>query len=351
MHIGFVVNPIAGIGGKVGLKGSDDVEEALKRGGIPVAPAKAAEFCKSLDANVITCSSSMGADYIDGKVIYKTPEKTTADDTTKACRKFLKHGADLIIFVGGDGTARDVYNAVGKKVPILGIPAGVKMYSGVFAINVNKAIEIVNAFMEGNVERVEREIMDIGEVAFRKDMLKIKLFGYALCPAIKNFLQNGKRIFGGENEAKKEIAKFMALICKEGTYILGPGSTVKAIAGEMGIEKTLLGVDVIENGKVIARDANEEEILKAIEGKRARIIVSPIGGGGFIFGRGNQQISSKVIKKVGIKNIIVVATPQKLMQISFLYIDTGDKFLDKKFAGWISVIAGFGVAIRKRIVI
>jgi predicted polyphosphate/ATP-dependent NAD kinase len=351
MRIGFVVNPIAGAGGKVGLKGSDNVEEALKSGGTPVAPSKAAEFCKYLDAEIITCSSSMRADYIDGKIIYKTPKKTTADDTIKACSKFLKYGVDLIIFVGGDGTARDVYNAVGKKVPILGIPAGVKMYSGVFAINVNKAIEIVNAFKEGKAEKVEREIMDIDEAAFRKDLLKIKLFGYALCPAIKNFLQNGKRIFRGENEAKKEIARFMALICKEGTYILGPGSTVKAIADEMGIEKTLLGVDVIENGKIIARDANEMQILKAIKGKRARIIVSPIGGEGFIFGRGNQQISSRVIEKVGVENIIVVATPQKLMQTPFLYVDTGDRFLDKKFAGWISVIAGFGIAIRKRIVI
>ncbi len=348
-RIGFVVNPIAGMGGRVGLKGTDSVEEAIRRGAVPVAPKRAEEFCNGIDAHIFTCSSSMGADYIDGEIVYKAGKSTTAEDTKKACKEFLKRGVDLIIFVGGDGTACDVYNIVGKKVAILGIPSGVKMYSGVFALNPKAGREILKAFLNEKAEIVEREIMDIDEEAYRNDVLKIKIYGSAFCPSIKYFLQNGKRIFG-ENDSKKEIAIFFSLICRKGTYVLGPGSTIKAIADELDVEKTLLGVDVIEDGELIIKDANEKEILKAIEGKKARIIVSPLGRQGFIFGRGNQQISSKVIKKIGVKNVIIVSTPQKILHTKELFVDTGDDELNRKLEGWKQVIVGFGVAVRKKII-
>lgn len=239
MHrIGFIVNPIAGMGGKIGLKGTDDFEEAIKRGALPVAPSKAREFCIDMDAHVLTCSSCMGADYIDGEVVYKVNGKTTAEDTKKACSILLKKGIDLLIFVGGDGTACDIYSVVGKRVPILGVPSGVKMYSGVFAVNVQAGKEILNSFLNEEAEIVEREIVDADEKAYRNDVLNLKLFGYALCPSVSYFLQYGKEVFG-EKESKKEIALFFSLICRKGTYILGPGSTIKAIANEMGIEKNI----------------------------------------------------------------------------------------------------------------
>lgn len=350
MKIGFVVNPIAGAGGKIGMKGTDNIEEVIERGGEPLSPFKAKEFCNGLKKEFITCSSNMGEDYIGGEIVYKTPEKTTAEDTKKACIEFLKRGAEMIVFVGGDGTARDVYTVVGKKLPVLGIPAGVKMYSGVFALNATAGRKILNSFLEGNAEIVEREIMDVDENAYRKNVFRIRLFGIAISPSIKNFLQYSKKVFPDENEAKKEIAEFMALICKKGTYIVGPGITTKAIFEKIGIEKTLLGVDVIENGRIIARDAGEKEIINAIDGKNARIIVSPLGKQGFIFGRGNQQISSRVIKKVGTENIIIVSTPQKMMYTPQLFVDTGDKEIDRKISGWKKVITGFGIAIRKKII-
>ncbi|MEM1739716.1 MAG: hypothetical protein QXW62_06285, partial [Candidatus Methanomethylicaceae archaeon] len=96
-------------------------------------------------------------------------------------------------------------------------------------------------------------------------------------------------------------------------------------------KKTLLGVDVFLNRKIIAKDVNEEQLLNIINGRKAHIIVTPIGGQGFIFGRGNQQISSKVIRKVGIENITVIATRNKLNNLKFLRIDTGDLELDREF--------------------
>ncbi len=350
MKIGFVVNPVAGAGGRIGLKGSDDVDAVLKKGGRPSSPVIAEKFCRFIgrEMEVITCSSSMGRDYINGRVVYEVNGKTTAKDTIKACRAFVKHGADLIVFVGGDGTARDVYGAVGKDVPILGVPAGVKMYSSVFAFNAEKAAHVVREFAEGKTELMEREIMDVDEEAFRNDMLKIKLHGFAIVPSLRHFIQNGKKMFAGEEHAKREVAEFMALVCKRGTCILGPGSTVKAIADEMGVEKTLLGVDVMRDGKIIARDAGEREILDAMNGS-ARIVVSPMGGNNFIFGRGNQQISARVIKKAGIENVTVVATPAKMMEAPFLYVDVGDEAMNKKLAGWRQVIVGYGMAVRKKV--
>ncbi len=352
MKIGFVVNPVAGAGGKIGLKGSDDVEEVAKRGGIPLSPPIAERFCQGLDngMEILTCSSIMGGKYVSGKIVYEAGRKTTSMDTMKACRNFVKEGAEIIVFVGGDGTARDIHKVIGKKIPILGIPAGVKMYSSIFAINAERGRELLNAFMGGKAEVVEREIMDVDEEAFRNDSLRIRLYGMAKSPVMKHYIQNGKKLFLGEENAKEEIAEFMSLICRKGTFIMGPGSTIRAIADKMGIEKTYLGVDVIRDGRIVVKDGGEEEILNAIDGGKTRIVVSPIGGGNFIFGRGNQQISARVIKKAGVNNIIVVSTIQKMMEAPFLYVDTGDVELNKKMVGWINVITGFGTAVRKKII-
>jgi predicted polyphosphate/ATP-dependent NAD kinase len=291
----------------------------------------------------------MGADYVDGHVVYDTNGETTAMDTRRASREFLKRGIDLLIFVGGDGTACDICSIVKRQIPMLGIPSGVKMYSGVFAITPKIGREIVTAFLDDDVEIVDREIMDIDEDAFRHDLLKIRLYGSVLCPSKKYFLQNHKQVFG-EYESKEDLALFMSLVCRRGTFILGPGSTVAAIADRLGVDKTMLGVDVLENGKVAARDANEKTILKIIGKKKAKIIVSPLGGQGFIFGRGNHQISDRVIERVGPENVIIISTAQKMLHTPRLFVDTGDERLNKKFAGSKMVVTGFGVAIRKEVI-
>jgi len=190
----------------------------------------------------------------------------------------------------------------------------------------------------------------VDENAFRRDELKIRIYGIAIVPSIRYFLQGGKRLFFGDEHARKEMAEFIALACREKRCILGPGNTVKAIADEMGVKKTLLGVDVVENGRMLAKDADEKTLLEFVN-KQVKIIVSPIGGSNFIFGRGNQQISADVIRKVGLKNIIIVATPSKMMNAPFLYADTGDEEINKNLAGWRQVVVGYGIAVRKKIVI
>lgn len=357
--IGFLVNPIAGMGGRVGLKGTDGmVEEAARRGAVPVAGGRAREAMSGIEkhAKILTCSSVMGEYYLEensGKnveIVYDVSDKTSADDTKNACRKFLDEEADAIVFCGGDGTARDVLSVVGKRVPILGIPAGVKMHSSVFAVTPNAANRIITKFLQGDVSLVETEVIDIDEASFRRDDMKIKLYGYAISPYEKILMQMGKEIYvAGEEVFKEGIASFLSLVMRKGTYILGGGSTTGRIADELGIENTLLGVDVVKDGKLIVKDAGEDEILRNLDGGKNRIIVSPIGRQGFVFGRGNQQISPGVIEAVGAENIIIVSTPYKLSRTPYLFVDTGSDTLNKKLSGWKSVITGFGMAERKKV--
>ena len=342
MKIGFVVNPIAGMGGRVGLKGTDGLlDEAIKRGARPVAPKRAIEFLNALGGGIkiYTASDKMGENEcrdagIKAEVVYKCSSPTSPSDTIKACLEFLKRDVDIIVFVGGDGTARDVYTAINAKKAMLGVPSGVKMYSGVFALKPSDAAEILKNF-EG-VE--EREIIDVDENAFRKGELRLRLIGYAIVP-LHPKIQQSKDIMA--NEGKEEIAEWIIEnMEKDVVYIIGGGSTTWEIKKAIGIKGTFLGIDVVRNKKLICRDADEKSILKSIDGK-AKIIVSPLGGHGFIFGRGNQQISAEVIKKVGIENIIVVATKDKLLSLDSLKVDTGDEELNKKLRGYMKVIIGY----------
>ncbi len=354
--IGFVVNPIAGMGGRVGLKGTDGMaKEAIRRGGIPISAERAKLAMKGIEtyAKILTCSSKMGETCLkkNFEVVYNALENTSARDTKNACREFLKREIDLLVFCGGDGTARDVYSVAGRKVPIIGIPSGVKMHSSVFAVTPTAANKIIIKFLQDDSSIIETEIMDVDEEVFRSGLMKIKLYGYAITPYEKILIQKGKEIFisADESAQKKEISSFLAPILSKGTCILGGGSTTEKIADALEIEKTLLGVDVVKDGKLIVKDACEDEILNHLNGDKKRIIVSPIGRQGFVFGRGNQQISPEVIGKVGVDNIIIVSTPHKLAQTPYLFVDTGNARLDKILSGWKSVITGFATAERKMV--
>ena len=367
MKIGFLVNPIAGMGGSVGLKGTDGlVEEALKLGASPIACHRARQCMDELnvdpelDTMIITCGGDMGENALTRhkhryRVVYPSKERTTCEDTRNACRIFMDEGIDLLLFCGGDGTARDIFNVVGKELPILGIPAGVKMHSAVFAISPRCAARIVERFCAGGTELRDAEIMDTDEEAYRRNELRIKVFGYARTPYVPALVQHGKSLFQSvsEDRAKEEIARFAReFMSPDELYIMGAGTTIYKIAEflNLGAEKTLLGVDAVKNGKLVGKDLNEADLLRLIANEdRVKIMVSPIGAQGFIFGRGNQQISAKVIRKVGIENIIVVATPQKLSDTPFLLVDTGSEELDKKLSGYISVVCGYRLAQRKEV--
>jgi len=361
-RIGFLVNPVAGMGGSVGLKGTDELyEEARNRGALPQALNRAKITLSLLkndtDLHFLTCSGEMGEAVLAKTgtkrydVVYTFSGGSTVEDTREAVRRFIRLGVDLILFCGGDGTARDIFGIVGTKVPILGIPAGVKMYSAVFAINPVTAAEIVSE--NGEMVLHDAEVMDVDEVAYRSGSLSTHLAGFARVPTLPGRTQVSKQVFeeADEGRAKEEIARFISEVMLPDTlYILGAGTTTEAIAHGIGVNKTLLGVDVVRNNKLAKQDVDEKTLFALVKKENdVRIITSPIGAQGFIFGRGNQQISAPIIRKVGLPHVIVVATPHKLCQTPVLYVDTGDPELDKEFGESIQVISGYRIAQRKKI--
>lgn len=363
MKLGFLINPIAGMGGSVGLKGTDGlVAEAVRRGARPRA-ADRAKHCLAvlqLDAPMLTCSGAMGEEVLRStalqhEVVYSFDGPSTSADTRHACRRFMDEAVDLILFCGGDGTARDVYSVVERTIPMIGIPAGVKMHSAVFAITPRGAAQLVALFAAGKAEVRDAEVMDTDEEAYRHNELQMQVFGYARTPYEPVLVQHGKSIFHSvsEEKAKEEIARFALEFMRDGSlYILGAGTTIHKIADLLGLgeAKTLLGVDAVKDGKLVGKDLNEQELLRLLGGEsKVKLLVSPIGAQGFIFGRGNQQLSAKVLEKVGVENVIVLATPHKLNETPFLLVDTGSEALDEQLSGYISVICDYRMAQRKEV--
>ena len=359
-RLGLIVNPIAGMGGRVGLKGTDGqdtLDKARELGAVSTAPNRAVAALNRLSSlrdsiEIVTYPHEMGENEareagFEPTVIGEiSPGHTTSEDTKDAASDMLGLGVDLILFTGGDGTARDIHAAVNGEVQVLGIPAGVKIQSGVFAINPARAGDIASRYMQGGLTTLqELEVMDIDEEAYRDNRLSARLYGYLRVPYEEALVQGSKEATGGSEEISLDaIASEVVEGMEEDTlYVIGPGTTTRPIAEELGLEKTLLGVDVVENGGLLASDVNEETLLGLIEGRRAKIIVTVIGGQGFIFGRGNQQISPEVIRKVGVENLIIVASPGKLANLKgrTLLVDTGDPEVDKMLSGYRKVVIGY----------
>jgi predicted polyphosphate/ATP-dependent NAD kinase len=356
------------MGGTVGLKGTDGLlAEALRRGAVPRARDRAVAAVRLLAEApffYLTCSGEMGemelleAGIVKYRVVHETsgPE-TTAEDTCRACRAFLESGVDLILFCGGDGTARDLYDVAGDTVPILGIPAGVKMYSSVFALTPEAAAALLLQG-PGKGEKIllrDAEVMDVDEEAYRGGELRSRLHGIARSPYRPGLVQGAKQVFEDQDEerARDGIARFLAEVM-EGTpdilYFLGPGSTTAAIAALFGLSKTLLGFDAIRGGMLVAADANEQQMLTLLdEHPRARLVVSVIGAQGSVLGRGTQQVSPAVLRRIGADQVIVVATPHKLAVTPLLFVDTGDAEVDASFGRHISVISGYRIARRVKV--
>ncbi|MDD4653424.1 MAG: ATP-NAD kinase family protein [Methanothrix sp.] len=359
--IGFVINPIAGMGGSVGLKGTDGLaDDAAARGAKPLAATRARLclqliFAKAKGLHFYAASGEMGECELEQsglsfEVVHKAGEISSSQDTKQACQQFLEHHVDLILFCGGDGTARDIAGVVGM-LPMLGIPAGVKMHSGVFAISPQAAAELAIGYMRSELEARETEIVDVDEELYRAGELQTRLYAVARTPYRPALVQERKRIYSSKNEHefKDQIALFATEFMRDGSaYILGAGTTTARIAERLGLEKTLLGVDVIKNGKMFIKDASEKDLLAMLEGEKSvKIILSPIGAQGFILGRGSQQISSAVINRIGQEDLIIVSTPHKLAELPRLLVDTGDMQTDASLAGRRLVVTGYRMAQRK----
>ncbi len=367
-RLGLIVNPVAGIGGRVGLKGSDGKEiqqKALELGAVEWAQDRAIqalERVKSVDRlEILTYPAEMGENAARAcgfkpRVLgLITPGATTAEDTRSAAQEMRQAGVGLLLFAGGDGTARDVYEAVGLDQPVLGIPAGVKIHSAVYGTSPSSAGALASLYLQGQVTTLrEAEVMDIDEEAFRRGSLAARLYGYLKVPFRTNLLQNLKMAAAGGEASTAGIAEDVAQRMEEAIlYIIGPGTTTRAITDGLGLQKTLLGVDVVLDGKLVAIDANEARLLELLEAHRSgevRIIVTPIGGQGYLFGRGNQQISPAVVTKVGRENVIVVSTKEKLYALGSqpLRVDSGDPELDQALSGYWTIVTGYNErAVRK----
>jgi predicted polyphosphate/ATP-dependent NAD kinase len=344
--IGFIVNPVAGMGGAVGLKGTDGktiLNKAMSLGAKPIASQRAETFLTELvtakkNLRLIVGAGNMGENQATKcgfifEVNGESKRETTSEDTQSAAKEMAIADVDLLVFCGGDGTTRDILNAVGMKVPVLGVPTGVKMHSAIFAVTPQAAARVAISYLWGGLPLREAEVMDVDEEAFRKGRLSAELYGYMLSPFELHLIQGNKLESPmTENEVRNQAAIAIYIIEEmkpDLTYVVGPGTTTRTIGDLLDQKKTLLGVDLFQNKRIIATDVNEKQILEATKGQAARIIVTPIGGQGFIFGRGNQQISSKVIRQVGLGNIVVVATKSKLDRLKSLRVDTGDPELDK----------------------
>jgi len=340
-----------------GTDGDDALEEALRRGANPIAPRRTVEALMGLQGyrsfvEILTSSGTMGereardAGFSPEVVNDTARRRTTADDTRKTAEILAERNVDLLLFAGGDGTARDVLDAINSRVPVLGIPAGVKMHSSVFAVNPSQAAKIAIRYLLGELPVVQAEVMDIDEAQFRAGRLSAKLYGYMNVPQEPLLMQGIKTATvqsEDEIEQQRAIAKHIIEEMGDELYVLGPGTTVKAVADMLGVEKTLLGVDVVRKKQLFAKDIDERRLLELIQNCPVKIVVTPIGGQAYIFGRGNQQISPEVIKKVGRENVIVVATRSKLLSLPRrrLLVDTGDEDLDRQLQSYIRVVSDY----------
>lgn len=353
MRIGLIVNPIAGMGGSVGLKGTDGnaYDKAVELGAIRMShlAAKRALALVRSDAQFVS-ADRMGSDvleYLDisHDVIPVASNETKGDDT-KAVAKMMKDSCDLILFCGGDGTARDILDAVGTDVPVLGIPAGVKMYSSVFATTPEDVPNIVQGFVSGYAQVSERDVMDINEEDHRNGILSARLYGHMRVPYVPSLVQSCKGIYEGSNEYDEidEVAEYVITTMRDDTlYLIGPGSTAGQIMKRIGTEHTLLGIDAIFGGKAVALNMNEKDILSLTERyDKITLILGIIGRQGFFLGRGNKELTPRVINKIGIDNIVLVSSATKLNDLKELHVDTGDPELDKKLRGFRKVVFRYG---------
>lgn len=359
MRLGLLVNPIAGMGGRLAFKGSDDVAlvaAARERGETPVAPTRATEALRPLAAldsglEVLAYAGEMGEQeavdaHLVPTIVGTTGTVTSAQDTRTAALAMADRGVDLLLFAGGDGTAVDVLRAIGDRVPVLGIPAGVKMHSAVFAVNPRSAGELAAHIAQEGVHSLRRaEVMDVDEELLRAGSVSARLHGFMNVPDARRHLQSAKaRSLGSESLAQEAIAHHLVdNVLGTSTWLIGPGTTTGAVLALLGLEKTLLGVDVISGRTRLIADADERTLVELLAREDAGIVVTPVGGQGFLFGRGNQQLSASVIERVDRERIVVVATEAKIARLAGapLRVDTGDPALDASLAGYTRMHVGY----------
>ena len=360
--LGVVINPYAGIGGALALKGSDGAEirnKALAMG----AEKKALDKTRSALEHIVqlkdqvqlyVAGGEMGEDLakemgFKTTVVYQaTDPQTESQDTEFTVQTFVEHQVDLILFAGGDGTARNVCHIVGNAIPVLGVPAGCKIHSAVYAITPAAAGRVLKQVIEGEIVSVsDAQVMDIDETLFRQGKVNAKQFGEMQVPTELRYIQAVK--MGGKESDELVLADIAAHVIEiiqdqpECLFVMGSGSTVAFIMQELGLDNTLLGVDIIKGTQLLASDVTANELLELTTGQECKLVLTLIGGQGHIIGRGNQQLSAAFLKRLNKSNIILVATKTKLGNLAGrpLIVDSDDLTLDEHLSGLINVVTGY----------
>ena len=360
--LGLIVNPVAGLGGSVGLKGSDGmVEEALARGAVPQSERRAQVALQELleirdSITVYTGPGSMGGDLAEQMgfscvvMEVRTAATTTAEDTRALSAWLQEQGMDLILFAGGDGTARDICTTATADAVFLGIPAGVKIHSPVYARSPATAGRLALLYLRGQVVDVtEEDVLDIDEEQYRQERINTRLYGCLRIPRESDYTQCRKcSSSSSEEDSIAAIADYVADTMKKDTfYIIGAGTTTRAVMRELELANTLIGVDLVYNYELVAADIYGKQILELIGDKPVKLVVTVTGGQGFLFGRGNQQLTPEVLRRVGKENIIILATKDKIVKLRGqpLLVDTGDAQLDQYLSGYHQVICDYNETI------
>jgi predicted polyphosphate/ATP-dependent NAD kinase len=359
-RLGLVVNPIAGMGGRVALKGTDG-EHALRlareRGAEPVAPQRAERALRRLASGppvqMLAAPGTMGADLAaaagldvatTAAAAVEPGRDTRAADTRNAVAEMRERGVDLLLFAGGDGTARDILDTVGADLPLVGVPTGVKMHSGVFAATPDAAGAAACAYLEDPRPAAlrEAEIADVDEDAARHDRVATRLYGSALVPRLPNLMLGTKAPSATSADVALDAlcAQLAATLPRERVVLVGPGTTTARVLAHLGLHGTLLGVDAVRDGELVGVDLDERALLELLDGDRdALLLAGVVGGQGSLFGRGNQQLSPRVLRRLGRERIEILAAADKLLALvpPLLRVDTGDDALDAELCGYVKV--------------
>ena len=358
-RIGIIVNPDAGLGGRLGFKGSDGRAAEARAAGAEDRSGprmrQALERCQTRldDVEILTCSGRMGSDWIPmgHTVVFETPELTSAETTREAVATLCESGIELLLYAGGDGTTRDIIESLAEpELPVIGVPGGVKMHSGCFAASPNAAAEVLIAWLEGDLLLARTEVMDLDEEVYREGRWSVRMYGEAMMPASPRWMQGAKmRVEASEeDEVLEALGDHIREVLVEDTerlIIWGSGGTLRTIAEGLGFAPTLLGIDATIGEKQVGTDLNEEALLELITRHQAgcTLLVSPMGGQGFLLGRGNLQLSPDVLREIGIDDVLGVVTPSKMLTVTQLRIDTGDVELDAQFQAkkYLKVLQGY----------
>ena len=383
MRLGLVVNPDAGLGGKLGFKGSDGRAAEARAAGAEDRAGPRMNQCLThlsdlassslnragVDLTLVAWEGRMGAtwvpdlekaDHVSVVCSGSTPATTSPEDTARLVGELVEAGVDAILYAGGDGTTRDIVNALeaagpeAQTVALIGVPGGVKMHSGCFATTPKAAAEVALSFALGDLRTAITEVMDLDETVYAKGEWKVRMYGEAWTPSSPRFMQGAKEQVErvSEEDTIEGLAHHVNTLLEDEPDLMvvwGSGGTLRRMGEHLNLDLTLLGIDVQHDGN-LHRDLNEQGLLEVIGGhvsdgaqRPLLLLLSPMGGQGFLIGRGNLQLSPDVLRVIGHSNILGVATPSKLIGLEAIRIDTGDDDLDAEFQAkrFIKILQGF----------